>query len=522
MSIFHSTISRRAFMKNLGLAGAGIGGAAAVAPVFHDLDELTASSDAQIKRAWWIKDVDEPTVEIDWNMMKRHHGFHSTQSGLILARYAGGPAEYQAILAKGSQGVTDGIKGNSPGLTLRDNSLSNAAVGIKPTGRDEKFGSKWITVKTPEDFGVPKWTGTPEDAFKMLRAAMVFFGASHIGAAELDEHHKKLVGLYGDNISETYWPFGSAPKWPPPTTVTQPIEFANQSTFSFDLSTGLTKIPANIPLWSVSYSIPQSHEMFRTTPASALFAAANITRYRLREEARGSTQAFIKGIGYQSMADEPYRGIPGIAGAVLTGLVENSRHTIMSISPEHGSTVGLYDLMTDLPLAHTKPIDAGIFRFCDSCGICAKNCPPEAIEKKGESEPSWEPRASSITPKFGQIPGFGFDTEPEFFKAGRKTYWTDMISCQLFARGLPNRCQLCFGVCVFNNQYGAMVHDLVRQTVSVTSLFNGVFASVGDAFGYGLQVDEEKEDWWDMELPAYGYSTGFYSKHGGYNRERPA
>ncbi|KTB47980.1 reductive dehalogenase [Dehalogenimonas alkenigignens] len=524
MSVFHSTMSRREYMKSLGLFGAGIGGASLVAPVFHDLDELMASESAQIKRAWWIRNTEHPTVDIDWNLMKRHHGFHSTQSGVILARYAGGPAEYQAILAAGDKGVTDGIKNNTPGLTLRDNALGTVARGLGFTAaRTDKFAdTRLVGVKTPDQFGVPKWQGTPEENFRMMRAAMVFFGASHIGASELDADHKKLVGLYGDNIAESYWPFGSAPKWPPPTTVTQPIEFANQSTFSFDNATGLTKIPSNIPIFSISYTIPQSHELFRTTPSSALFAAANITRYRLRENMRISTQGFVRMLGYQMMYDEPYRGIPSIAGATLTGLVENSRHTIMGISPEHGNTVGLYEVLTDLPIAHTPAIDAGIWRFCQSCGICAKHCPPEAIEKKGESEPSWETRPSAITPKFGQIPGLGFDTEPEFFKAGRKTYWTDMISCQLFARGLPNRCQLCFGVCVFNNQYGAMIHDLVRQTVSVTSMFNGVFATAGETFGYGLKEDEAKEDWWDMVLPAYGYSTGFYSKHGGYNRERPA
>lgn len=40
MHSFHSTVSRRDFMKTLGLAGAGVGAAAATFPVFHDLDEL--------------------------------------------------------------------------------------------------------------------------------------------------------------------------------------------------------------------------------------------------------------------------------------------------------------------------------------------------------------------------------------------------------------------------------------------------------------------------------------------------
>ncbi|PKH45665.1 reductive dehalogenase, partial [Dehalococcoides mccartyi] len=40
MSKFHSTLSRRDFVKALGLSGAGLGLASAAAPAFHDLDEL--------------------------------------------------------------------------------------------------------------------------------------------------------------------------------------------------------------------------------------------------------------------------------------------------------------------------------------------------------------------------------------------------------------------------------------------------------------------------------------------------
>jgi hypothetical protein len=36
MSKFHSTLSRRDFMKALGVTGAGIGAGMAVSPAFHD------------------------------------------------------------------------------------------------------------------------------------------------------------------------------------------------------------------------------------------------------------------------------------------------------------------------------------------------------------------------------------------------------------------------------------------------------------------------------------------------------
>ena len=37
---WHSTVTRRDFMKALGFGAAGLGALAATSPVFHDLDEL--------------------------------------------------------------------------------------------------------------------------------------------------------------------------------------------------------------------------------------------------------------------------------------------------------------------------------------------------------------------------------------------------------------------------------------------------------------------------------------------------
>ena len=58
MSRFHSTISRRDFMKALGLAGAGLGAASATAPVFHDLDEFTSATPEQYE-PWWMRRTEQ-------------------------------------------------------------------------------------------------------------------------------------------------------------------------------------------------------------------------------------------------------------------------------------------------------------------------------------------------------------------------------------------------------------------------------------------------------------------------------
>ena len=71
MSKFHTTVSRRDFMKGLGLAGVGLGAAAATAPVFHDLDDVGTSSKAHYKEPWYVKELEfeRPSNEVDWSAM---------------------------------------------------------------------------------------------------------------------------------------------------------------------------------------------------------------------------------------------------------------------------------------------------------------------------------------------------------------------------------------------------------------------------------------------------------------------
>ena len=148
MSMFHSTVSRRDFMKGLGLGAAAIGGVGLVAPVFHDLDELTASGESKIKRAWWVKEVDEPTVEIDWSIMKRHHGGHSTQSSAVVARYPG--LEAYNAMKKTEKSDADRMKDNEPGYRLRDAALSGGAISLSGGSTASWWEAGWAAKRSQE------------------------------------------------------------------------------------------------------------------------------------------------------------------------------------------------------------------------------------------------------------------------------------------------------------------------------------------------------------------------------------
>src|SRR5271157_1554246 len=92
MSKFHSIVSRREFMKGLGLTGAGLGAAATLtAPIYHDLDEMISSDQGQMKRPWWVKsrELENPTVEIDWSIMYRSDGQWTGQQAPCQTYYLG-------------------------------------------------------------------------------------------------------------------------------------------------------------------------------------------------------------------------------------------------------------------------------------------------------------------------------------------------------------------------------------------------------------------------------------------------
>ena len=67
---YHSTVSRRDFMRFLGMGTFVAAGGKLINGPFKDLDEMMASPMAERKLPFWVKEVDEPTVQIDWENME--------------------------------------------------------------------------------------------------------------------------------------------------------------------------------------------------------------------------------------------------------------------------------------------------------------------------------------------------------------------------------------------------------------------------------------------------------------------
>ena len=475
MSKFHSTVSRRTFMKALGLTGAGLGAAALTAPVFHDLDELTASGDmANPKKPWWIKerDLENPTVEIDWSLIKRFNSTQSTQSNNALY-----DANWTQELLDQKAAKIKWIKENQPGYTLKDFAYRDT-VGL-PIGALNPWvltGTQ-IPVNTPEALGVPKYQGTPEENARMLRTALRTYGAFEIGYVPVTANVLKLMYSNGYTAEDTK------------TAYIDPVKGNVLPT------QGITSIPI---------MAPEMLSAYKAVP-SPLVRGIHEQGNRINGQVRSSGQRFLIQLGYQGI-NGSYGPMPPFLD--LSGEGEMGRIGGQTISPTYGMTQTQNMLSTDLPLAPTHPIDAGIWKFCWTCANCAPTCPSSS--NTDAKEPTWDPPASlnvnSIT-----TPGVYYSG------SGKKVFWNNMSTCKSY-QDLVWGCNICMANCVFTHLETAMIHQVVKATLATTPVFDSFFKRMDRFFGYGTQkmfsagvgpptgtFNPKGVDWWTRELPPFSW-----------------
>jgi epoxyqueuosine reductase len=430
-----------------------------------DLDEIKSSPAAERKLPWWIKEVDKPTVDIDWSRMQR---FDSSNIMFVNGfAQAVGPDNAMKLGAKAAEMNTQNILKSKPGFTLRDKALvaggwvtSFLAAERAFLGPDFNVTAEFCGI--PEDLSYPRYEGTPEENTRMVRAAAKIYGASSVGVVELDENTRKLFYSL-DGWDGRRWEFEDVDK---------------------AYETKKKKVIPYKAQWVIVYTVRMSQPTMALAP-SVLEEAATSMGYSEGTSIQIRLQQFINRLGYQCLAD----GNMGSSGnspgfGVLAGLGELSRLNRL-ISPRWGPMVRLFKVITDLPLAPTKPIDAGIFRFCRDCKKCAEFCPTNALSM--ETEPSWEVKGPWNNP-------------------GVKAYYEKAPNC--FSGWLSlggHDCGICLASCPFSKQDKSFIHlhDFVRQVISTTPAFNRMFRKLDTDRGFG----RDPEAWWQLELPPHGYKN---------------
>lgn len=517
MSQFHSTVSRREFMKGLGITGAGLGLVSLASPVFHDFDEMISASPSVHKWPWWVKELeyDNTTVDIDWGKVTRADFRHVNQcswqgkkEGEAWINLRDGAGTADRLYAENAQRREQGLKSNDPFYDLRNRALTgvlfSAGLGFNAYSPDGFIGPK---VTTPEDLKVPKWTGTAEEASILLRQVCVLLGASDISIVELNPAtSRNMIHSHEFHDGKPYV-----------------FEDVDQAYFTGTVTTakasnndGKRVIP-NKCRWVVQYNFDESHTWL------GRFAEEGGLRYPEGRQIQLRIQAFLHGLGYQAIGPLDYTNnlSENVGMAILGGTAELGRNNL-AISPRFGAVHGeCSSIITDLQLAPTKPIDAGIHRFCNTCMKCAELCPGGALSRQGDpmgeiiKEPSWEPigpwqrwpnrsEFESKTPQvFRQEPGIN---EPAFYSH----WWYSMPDC----RPMYDICGTwgCGVNCPFKGKGEASVHELVLTTTKFTPIFNSFFRAMDDTMGYGQEKMKEPDyinAFWEgkVELPRFGTET---------------
>ncbi len=460
---YHSTVSRRDFMKIVGMGAFATAGGTMMNGPFKDLDAMMASPAAERKLPFWVKEVDEPTVQIDWDNMEIFPGFHKT-----LFNPASWPeGEWQKIQQSNIDSTTEKVKNNEPGYSLKDRALGDANCwgwaisSIDPgwTGPDVQPNPMWehpTMFYTPEDFGVPRYEGSPEENSRMLRVAGRILGAADMGFVKLDERTKKL--LHGNVIFEDV-----------------------EAGYS-DPEKHISVLP-NKDLWAIVSVIPQSLWMAQFTDRMS-WAQSNTAAYSRAGIYSNRLNVFLRGLGYQHYGE----GCRNVGFGVMAGMAEYGRAGIL-VSPQFGTNLRkTLVTFTDLPLAVTKPIDAGITNFCRTCMKCADMCPSGAIST--EKEPFWGGDAA-------------------YQAKGIKGWYVDGKKCYSYMLGGDPDCSRCQADCPFSKFDEAVMHDLVKASISSTPALNGIIKKLDDVFGYGQPGGPDKNPWDvdPMDIPLFGLDS---------------
>ena len=455
-------LTRREFLKDLGLLGAGItlAPAAVSGNTIFDWDN---EKTPQLHRPGWVSTSSVPTMEIDWDKMQRWRDWRTTRGSF--PEYVGKERDDRLTKLQ-TENLDRWVKQNKPGYTLKDRALQNAAG--QGSGAQSFLPPKDAT--TPDKLGVAPWKGSPEDAALMLTAAMRHMGAGTVGFVELDSRTTEKL-IYAED---------------PDKKVMSIEDVANPS------EDDKKRVIPKKARWVIVWTIPMSQETMKTAPTALCSMTTGLT-YTTNRSFQLRLQYFLAGLGYMGLGENSTNAL-GISPALgtMAGLGEMSRLNRL-ITPEWGPIARVFKMVTDLPLAPTKPINAGIMQFCKVCKKCAEFCPSKALSF--DTEPSWEPRGPWSNP-------------------GHKAFFEDSTKCRAYWRQVGTNCGLCFTACPFGTKNQAFFHAFRNALTSATPVFDSALRAVDDWINPGPANPElgdpfkNPEDWWKRtDLPIYGINT---------------
>ncbi len=135
--------------------------------------------------------------------------------------------------------------------------------------------------------------------------------------------------------------------------------------------------------YAIVMGVPHEWDQMLTNPAHG----TSYDGYNRARNAAARLTAFLKSLGYPARSHVPPVSYDLVAPpiAVDAGIGELGRHGYV-ICPETGSNIRLSVVTTSVPMTVDKPISFGVTEFCQTCKICAEQCPTGAISMADSSE----------------------------------------------------------------------------------------------------------------------------------------
>ena len=224
---------------------------------------------------------------------------------------------------------------------------------------------------------------------------------------------------------------------------------------------------------AISMIVDQGFETMEGASGDDWISVAQSMRAYLRFSLLGGVIANqIRRLGYSAKAHSVMDGeVLQPPLLLLSGLGEVSRIGEVILNPFLGPRLKSGVVTTDLPLAHDKPIDFGLQRFCEGCNKCARECPSGAI---------------TAGPKV-MFNGY------EIWKSDSQRCATYRITTEGGAM-----CGRCMKTCPWNLE-GLFAERPFRWAAMNLPQAAPVIARLDDMVGRG-GLNPVKKWWWDIEL----------------------
>jgi reductive dehalogenase len=228
---------------------------------------------------------------------------------------------------------------------------------------------------------------------------------------------------------------------------------------------------------AISMIIDQGYETMEGSSGDDWIAVAQSMRAYLRFSLLGGViAAQIRNLGYKAKAHTVMDGeVLQPPLLLLAGMGEVSRIGEVILNPYLGPRLKSGVVTTDMPMAHDKPIDFGLQRFCESCNKCARECPSGAIT-----------------------------AGPKLMFNGYEIWKSDSQKCATYRITTKGgaMCGRCMKTCPWNLE-GLFKEAPFRWAAMKIPQAAPLLAKLDDAVGNG-GLNDVKKWWWDIELEADG------------------